>query len=126
MKKVPTKSNYGSLSEDEVPTKSEYQSLSEVEVSNFSEHLFWDVDKTLLEFEKSKEYIIQRILEYGLIEDWKLLKQIYGLETIKEVSLQFRTLDAVTLSFLCAIFNIEKTEFKCYTNKTLIKNYWNS
>ncbi|MEM0517764.1 DUF6922 domain-containing protein [Aequorivita flava] len=95
-------------------------------ISHLSEHLFWDVDKAELDFEKSKEFIIHRVLEYGLMEDWELIKEIYGLETIKQISLQFRELDAVTLSFLSAIFKIDKKEFRCYTNKTSMPSFWNS
>lgn len=95
-------------------------------ISDFSEHLFWDVDKAELDFEKSKEFIIHRVLEYGLMKDWNLIKEIYGLETIKEASLQFRELDDVTLAFLSAIFNIDKKEFRCYTNKTSMPGFWNS
>ncbi|HPE82121.1 MAG: hypothetical protein KDC94_01760 [Aequorivita sp.] len=94
--------------------------------SNLSEHLFWDVDRDNLDIEKSKEFIIHRVLEYGLIEDWELIKEIYGLETIKQVSLQFRELDAVTLAFLSAIFKIDKKEFRCYTHKTSMPSFWNS
>lgn len=95
-------------------------------ISELSDHLFWDVNKESLEFEKSKEFIIHRVLEYGLMKDWELIKEIYGLATIKDVSLQFRELDPVTLAFLSTIFNIDKKEFRCYTNKTSTPNFWNS
>lgn len=95
-------------------------------VSDLSKHLFWDVNKENLDFESSKEFIIHRVLEYGMMADWDLIKKIYGLETIKQASLQFRELDAVTLAFLSAIFNIHKKEFRCYTNKTSMPSFWNS
>ncbi|SRX52880.1 DUF6922 domain-containing protein [Aequorivita sp. CIP111184] len=95
-------------------------------IFDLSEHLFWDVNKADLDFEKSKEFIIHRVLEYGLMEDWELIKEIYGLETIKQTSLLFRELDAVTLSFLSAIFDIDKKEFRCYTHKTSMPSFWNS
>lgn len=95
-------------------------------ISDLSEHLFWDVNKNDLDFESSKEFIIHRVLEYGLLKDWKLIKEIYGLETIKQSSLQFRDLDPVTLAYLSTIFNIDKKEFRCYTEKTSIPSFWNS
>ena len=45
---------------------------------------------------------------------------------IKEVSLNLRSLDAVTLSYLSAIFKIDKTEFRCYKHRQLYPNLWNS
>lgn len=99
---------------------------NQIKISDFSKHLFWDVDLTDFDFDKHKIHLINRVLEYGLIKDWKLLKEFYGLETIKEVSLNLRSLDAVTLSYLSAIFKIDKTEFRCYKHRQLYQTYWNS
>jgi hypothetical protein len=84
------------------------------------------VDLCGFDFEKHKVHLIHKVLEYVLLKDWNLLKEMYGLNIIKEVSLNLRTLDADSLSFLSAIFNIDKTEFRCYKHKQLFPNYWNS
>ena len=97
-----------------------------ITINDFSKHLFWDVDLDGFDFEKHKVHLINKVLEYGLLSDWDLLKQVYGLETIKEVSLNLRSLDVVTLSYLSALFNIDKTEFRCYKHKQLYPTYWNS
>ena len=97
-----------------------------ISTNDFSKHLFWDVDISLFDFEKHRAHLIQKVLQYGTIEDWELLKLRYGLETIKEVSLSLRDLDAVTLSYLAAIFDIDKTEFRCYKHRQLNPNFWNS
>ena len=97
-----------------------------ITINDFSTHLFWDVDLDGFDFEKHKVHLINKVLEYGLLRDWDLLKQVYGLETIKEVSLNLRSLDVVTLSYLSALFNIDKTEFRCYKHKQLYPTYWNS
>ena len=99
---------------------------SEITVSDFSKHLFWDVDLRTFDLQKHKVQMIHKVLEYGLIEDWNLLKSYYGLEVIKEISLNLRSLDVVTLSFVSTIFNIDKTEFRCYRNSQLSPNVWNS
>jgi ribosomal protein S8 len=98
----------------------------EITINDFSQHLFWDVDLNGFNFIKHKSHLIQKVLEYGFIKDWKLLKELYGLETIKEVSLNIRSLDAVTLSYLAAIFKTDKTEFRCYKHRQLYPNLWNS
>ena len=97
-----------------------------ITINDFSPHLFWDVDLSGFDFEKHKVHLINKVLEFGLIGDWILLKQTYGLETIKEVSLNLRSLDVVTLSYLSALFNIDKTEFRCYKHRQLYPTYWNS
>lgn len=95
-------------------------------ISDLSSHLFWDVDKSALDFKKSKVQIIYKVLEFGLISDWKIIQEIYGLETIKNVSLELRTLDVVTLAFLSDLFKIEKTHFRCYKHSQSVQNSWNS
>ena len=95
-------------------------------LSGFSSTLFWDVDRTMLDKDLSKKLIIERVLEYGLIEDWELLKKIYGLEEIKNTALILRSLDEVTLSFLCQLFDLKKTEFRCYIQKQSTPIFWES
>lgn len=93
-------------------------------IDDLSTHLFWDVDKNALDFEKSKEQIIYKVVEFGLMKDWKIIKEIYGMETIKNISLELRNLDVVTLSFLATTFNIEKSNFRCYKLKQSGPNFW--
>ncbi|PJA08705.1 MAG: hypothetical protein COX70_03030 [Flavobacteriales bacterium CG_4_10_14_0_2_um_filter_32_8] len=94
-------------------------------ISNLSAHLFWDVDVSALDFEKSKSQIIYKVVEFGNINDWNIIKTVYGLETIKNISLQFRSLDVVTLSFLSHLFQLKKSNFRCYKLKQSNQNYWN-
>ena len=97
-----------------------------ITVADFSPHLFWDVDSEKFDLEKHAVQMIQKVLEFGKIEDWELLKLYYGLEKIKNVSLNLRSLDAVTLSFVSTIFKIDKKEFRCYKHRQLYPNLWNS
>ena len=94
-------------------------------INDLSTHLFWDVDVMAMDFEKSKEQIIYKVLEFGVMKDWLIIKKVYGLETVRKVSLQFRSLDVVTLSFLSHLFQIEKSNFRCYKLKQSSQNCWN-
>jgi hypothetical protein len=98
----------------------------EITINDFSQHLFWDVNKATFDLDKYKVQMISKVLEYGNWRDWKLLKEFYGLETIKEVSLNLRSLDAPTLSYLAVLFSIDIKEFRCYKHKQLVQNSWNS
>lgn len=98
----------------------------EITINDFSPHLFWDVDKATFDLDQYKVQMIAKVLEYGNWNDWSLLKKFYTLEVIKEVSINLRSLDAVTHSYLATIFNIDKTEFRCYKHKQLFQNSWNS
>ena len=97
-----------------------------ISVDDFSKHLFWDVDKTKFDLDKHRAQVVYQVLEYGLLSDWNLIKELYGKEEIKNISLNIRSLDPVTLSFLSTIFRIDKTEFRCYKHRQLVQNVWNS
>lgn len=94
-------------------------------INNLSTHLFWDVDKSALDINASDALIIHRVLEYGILNDWKIITAIYGLDHIKKVVVKLRTIDDVTLSFLCALFNLNKSDFRCYTQKQSTPHFWN-
>jgi len=98
----------------------------EITINDFSQHLFWDVNLDGFDLEKYKFFFIQRVLEYGRMNDWRLIKELYGMEAIKEASLKARSLDAVTLSFVSTLFNIDKKEFRCYKHRQLYPTLWNS
>jgi len=99
--------------------------MSLINISSFSSHLFWDTDKNNLELEKHKAYIIKQVLEYGLMDDWKILKRIYGLKTITETAKNFRELDKKALSFIAAVSNEPIDSFRCYTYQQSIPEHWN-
>lgn len=88
-----------------------------ISIRDFSPHLFWDIDRNKLDLEKNKAQIIKRVIEYGLLKDWKLLQQHYGLEQIGNVSKELRSLDEKSLNFISVITGIPKESFRCYTLK---------
>ncbi len=98
----------------------------EITINDFSQHLFWDVDKATFNLNTYKVQMIAKVLEYGNWNDWCLLKDYYGMQTIKEVSLNLRSLDLETLSYLSAIFSTNTKEFRCFTHRQSVQNSWNS
>ena len=98
--------------------------ISDKKVSDFSSHLFWDVDRSTLDLQRSKKLIVERVLEYGQMKDWEILQEVYGLEEIKKVAVNIRSLDEVTLSFLCSLFGMDKSDFRCYTHKQSSHPFW--
>lgn len=96
----------------------------EYKLSDLSPHLFWDVDITGLEWQKSVNYIIEKVLIYGVLSDWKIINQIYGADKIKEVSKSIRSMDDVTLNFLCTIYQLKAEDFRCYRLRQYQPNFW--
>ena len=98
---------------------------SQPDINNFSPHLFWDVDRKKLEWEKNKSQIVKRVLEYGLLNDWKLMENYYGVKAIGEISTTLRSLDVRSLGFIATIAGIPKESFRCYTLKQSTPPHWN-
>lgn len=68
-------------------------------IERLSAVLFWDADISQLDMERQSAFFVQRVLEYGSWDDWKLLRSYYGLERIVSVCKGLRTLDPVCLSY---------------------------
>ncbi len=92
---------------------------------NLSPHIFWDVDVNSIDMEKNGVFVLQRVLQYGLLKDWLIIKSNLGLEKMKSIAVQIPTLDDVSISFLSNLLHIEKSEFRCYKNRQSNQNYWN-
>lgn len=99
---------------------------SEEIIKSFSKHLFWDVDVRTLDLDKHESYIVQRVLEYGLMEDWRLLKSAIGLQEIVETCKKLRTLEPKALAFISLISKTPINQFRCYTTRQLNPTLWNS
>lgn len=70
----------------------------------FSPGLFWDVSQ--LSPKTHKHFIISRVLNDGLTEDIRLLRQMFCEDDFKEVILTRRNLNQRTAIFWCAYFKI--------------------
>lgn len=95
-------------------------------ISRLSEGLFWDMDKEKVDMDSCPAHIVQRVLEYGVLEDWRIIRSYYGLDRIVEICRKLRTLDAVALAFVSSISNTPKEQFRCYHIKQLNPTLWNS
>ena len=99
--------------------------MSDTFISKFSPHLFWDIKRDKLDVESNKAFIIKRVLEYGLWNDWLLIKKEYGLKTITDETEQFRDLDPKALAFIANLSGVAKEKFRCYTTRLLTGQHWN-
>jgi len=82
---------------------------------SFSPHLFWDVDIEKFDIKESQSFLVARVLEYGLLNDWILLKNWLTISEIANQAKKLRALDPVALNFIATLANIPKNEFRCYT-----------
>lgn len=94
-------------------------------IFDFSGHLFWDVDINKLCFEKNRKFIIHRVLDYGLINDWQIISAYYGIDQIAEVAITIKDLDKKAMTFISLLSKIPKENFLCYTTQQSIPKHWN-
>ena len=92
-----------------------------------SSALLWDQDMEGFDWQRSKELVVQRVVERGWPDDFLAAFRLYGgpmgfREIIKEVPY----LSPVDMNFVCACFNLKKEELKCYTRKLSRERRFNS
>lgn len=95
-------------------------------ISRLSKMLFWDMDMGQADMDKYPRHIIQRVLEYGTLEDWRIIHSYYGLDKIVEECKQMRTLDPICLAFICAKSNTKEEEYRCYHTRQSFPTLWNT
>jgi hypothetical protein len=78
-----------------------------------SEHLFWDVDRAGVDFEKHAGWLTKRVLEYGRWSDWQALVAHYGRPKLAELVVGLRSLQPRALAFCCAWFELPASSFRC-------------
>jgi hypothetical protein len=92
-------------------------------------HLLWDVDLKNFDWQKGRAFVVLRVIEYGLPEDYYTLFRMYGgvkgvRKIIKKNILHFRY--PRDLAFVCIAFDLKEEEMECYKRKLLREAYLNS
>jgi hypothetical protein len=90
-----------------------------------SSHLFWDVNQQAIDYNKHARFVIERVVLFGKLVDWKELKAFYGLNKIKQEALQIKTLDLKSLNFLSLVLNEPRENFRCYEQIQSVNKHWN-
>lgn len=94
-------------------------------LSSLSPHLFWDMDILKADMDTCPAQIIQRVLEYGTLDDWRIIYRYYGLDKIVSTCKSMRNLDPKALAFVCCISNTKKEQYRCYRTRQSSPTLWN-
>ncbi len=95
-----------------------------LKLSDFSTHLFWEMDKETFDPTKNKRALFKRVMEYGLMSDFNLIRKFYGIDQIAEELKWVQSLEPKALHFIATISNSSLNDFKCYTRKQLSQKHW--
>lgn len=93
-------------------------------LDSLSDHLFWDVQKPKEDAQSSRDFIIQRVLEYGLTKDWQAILKFYGSEAIVHCAVNCRYLETKAMHFISNVFDVKLENFRCYNFKQSSQNFW--
>jgi len=91
----------------------------------FSEHLFWDVDESELDMDNNKEFIVERVLDYGFMADWLLIKEYYSLNGLATIAKNIRCLMPKSLTFIATMTDTQITDYRCYKLAQSNPPHWN-
>ena len=90
-----------------------------------SKRIFWDVNAAEIDYEKDRFFVIERVLNYGVWNDFKSLLQFYGDATIKQEIIKSAYLKKDVLNFVCFYFDLKISQFKCYKRRQSQEKHWN-
>ena len=85
-----------------------------------NKQLFWDVKFSELGYEKNADFIISRVLSFGDVADYRVIKKQYGLRKIKNIAKKINLANKKSLYFWSLVFSLPLNSFKC-TKKLLTK-----
>ena len=94
-------------------------------IPNLSKTAFWDVNFDELDYEKNAVFIIEKVFNYGLWPDYIAITQYYGRQRIKEEVIKGAYYKKKVLNFICKVFDLQPTDFKCYTRRQSNPLHWN-
>ena len=86
--------------------------------------IFWDTDFDSIDWDNKARYVIERVVQYGDLADWRAIQKKYGMDRIRDEMLESRDLDPKTLSFLSVIFDIPQDQFRCYNYIRSNPKHW--
>ena len=94
-------------------------------ISDLPSRLFWDTDIESIDLKENARFIINRVISKGSVSDWKKIKNYYGIKIIRNEILKIRNLDSKTFNFFHTYFNLDKSQFRCYSNQQLNPGHFN-
>lgn len=94
-------------------------------INRLSKQLFWDVNITEIDAEIHSLFIVERVLTRGTLDDFRAIKNYYGVDKLKLIIVEIKNLDERTLSFCSVYFSIPKSKFRCYNFKQSNQTHWN-
>jgi len=87
-----------------------------------SPHLLWDVDKSKIDWEKMKVFVVERVIERGDENDYYAIFLLYGgPEGVREIVKKAVFNDPKDEALARVLFDLKKKDLECYKRRLLRK-----
>ncbi len=86
--------------------------------------LFWDLPDRLPDVIRNRRLIVERVLEYGSVEEFREILSYYGKTEIVDEVRQIGYLHPKTLEFVVSFFSLHHKDLKCCTLKPSVQRHW--
>lgn len=89
---------------------------------------FWDIDPKRLNVRRFRQFVIERILEFGDEKAIRWLRQTFGDDAIKEVVCKSRRISKRTANFWRLFLDIPKGQIACLSKRSQnpLSRFWRS
>ena len=94
------------------------------DITKLSPRMFWDTPIENIDPWAHRGWIIERVMRYGTLSDWRLLRKWYNKETMRKTVVRLRDLDMISIAYLSLVLEVPKENFKCYTERQLRPSFW--
>jgi hypothetical protein len=94
------------------------KSLQEI-LEQYQIDAFWDTPLQSIDPEAHKDFIIERLLQYGGMDGVRWMFENWGAEVIRKVVLNSRNLSRMTATFWSAYFDLPPEKVRCLSELTL-------
>lgn len=98
---------------------------SQNSIYQLTQALFWDIDASTLQWEQNAPFIVERVLQRGTVEDFRLLLEKYKPDRLRNIIKNLRYLDKKAMHFASVYFNIPLNEMRCYNTRQSTQPHWN-
>ncbi len=80
---------------------------------------FWDTDLQAIDPTLHKDFVIERLLQYGGLEGVRWMLECWGTDAIKKVVQKSRSLSRMTATFWSVYFDLPVETIRCLSEPTL-------
>ena len=91
---------------------------------NLRKSLFWDTNYDKIDWEKNAPYVVDRVMHYGVWEEFKEMLKYYGREKVIEIVKNLRYMDRRVMTFCHVYFQIPLEEIRCYKIRQSMTLHW--